>query len=873
MTNIQTTSAARVQRVVESCREIPVKLTAHSATDNVPITTGVCLPKGQLTEAGDWLTEGVGGTSGPVQTRVLNRWRDGSIRWLLTRFTARRLAAGETHCLLVRPDTRAQHAPSTMKITSEGDHLLVQVQTDIREPKQRSGFRICPQLTDTDGRSLQLKVNSVRVDEDGPISSVSVAELAVIEDGHTFLRLQMTVEAWPTTGLFNVSFRIRNSRRAHHRGGLWDLGDPGSFHFGGCFLRIEPADLNPQKTDRILWRSEIDAAARECSAAESIRILQRGSGGRAWANRNHRDKSGRSTVRSRGYRAEAPSGNLRGHRSSPVCAIVFNDGQLTAAVPEFWQQFPAALGAADGCLVAEFFPVGEQVFELQGGEQKTHNVWISTQQGRGLDHLNWVYEPVHATQPPQWIRQSGVFSWLPDLTSTDSAAKQYLNYTAEATTGDQSLNARRERADEYGWRNFGDVHADHEQAHYSGHNTLASHYNNQFDLILGGILNMAATGDPGWEQMFGPLARHVCDIDLYHTNEDRACFNGGLFWHTDHNADAHTATHRTYSAHNRKSGESYGGGPSCEHNYTTGLLYYHFLTGSQEARDAVISLANWVIGMDDGSRTIWSAFDNGPTGLATQTVFENYHGPGRGAGNSINALLDGWLLTGQQHYLDKAEELIRRVTHPRHNCDSLHLIDSEDHWSYTVCMLALGRYVEAKHEAGQKDFMYAWARESLDNYGQWMADHERPALSNPEKLEYPTVAWAAQEFRKANVLRIAASCCDNPETAERMRSKANELNEAAWSDLYRFGRDHLTARCLSLVMTEGLRDVFHRTTTYTTLPPADESHEWPDWGMFVPQKVRVKKMLRNPVKGMLAVCRLFNPFTIRRTFNAVRRQM
>ena len=28
-------------------------------------------------------------------------------------------------------------------------------------------------------------------------------------------------------------------------------------------------------------------------------------------------------------------------------------------------------------------------------------------------------------------------------------------------------------------------------------------------------------------------------------------------------------------------------------------------------------------------------------------------GPGRGCGNSVNALLDAWLLTGRRHYLDR----------------------------------------------------------------------------------------------------------------------------------------------------------------------------------------------------------------------------
>ena len=95
-------------------------------------------------------------------------------------------------------------------------------------------------------------------------------------------------------------------------------------------------------------------------------------------------------------------------------------------------------------------------------------------------------------------------------------------------------------------------------------------------------------------------------------------------------------------------GSSYGGGPSCEHNYTTGLLHYHFLTGSPEARESVLSLADWVIRMDDGRNTVFGLLDNGPTGAASATVSEDFHGPGRGAGNSINALLDGWILTGSE---------------------------------------------------------------------------------------------------------------------------------------------------------------------------------------------------------------------------------
>ena len=74
----------------------------------------------------------------------------------------------------------------------------------------------------------------------------------------------------------------------------------------------------------------------------------------------------------------------------------------------------------------------------------------------------------------------------------------------------------------------------------------------------------------------------------------------------------------------------YGGGPGSAHNFTTGLLTYHYLTGDPLARDAVVSLADWVVRMDDGRLNVLGLIDAGPTGLASFTLYLDYHGPGRG---------------------------------------------------------------------------------------------------------------------------------------------------------------------------------------------------------------------------------------------------
>ena len=48
----------------------------------------------------------------------------------------------------------------------------------------------------------------------------------------------------------------------------------------------------------------------------------------------------------------------------------------------------------------------------------------------------------------------------------------------------ESILNRREIIDEYGWRNFGEIYADHEAVYHQGRGPFVSHYNNQYDLIF-----------------------------------------------------------------------------------------------------------------------------------------------------------------------------------------------------------------------------------------------------------------------------------------------------------------------------------------------------------------------------------------------------
>jgi hypothetical protein len=393
---------------------------------------------------------------------------------------------------------------------------------------------------------------------------------------------------------------------------------------------------------------------------------------------------------------------------------------------------------------------------------------------------------------------------------------------------------------------------------------IISHYNNQFDSVYGGILQLARTGDVSWFELFDPLARHVSDVDVYHTEKDRAAYNGGLFWHTDHYSDAGTCTHRTYTVRNAKPGQDYGGGPSDEQNYTTGLLHHYYLTGNPESRAAVVSLADWVINIDDGSQTVLGLLDNGPTGLASATADADFHTLGRGAGNSVNTLLDGWLLTGERRYLDYAEVLIQRVVHPEEDIDELELLDAESRWSYTVFLSALARFLDIKDEADAHDETYNYAAASLAYFGRWVLHNERPYFDHAEQLEFPTETWAAQELRKANVLRLAAKYCDAEERSA-MLKRGEELADRAWDDLERFESRHVS-RALAIVMSEGARDCWLRQQPFENSSPITKQ-DWQPKAEFVPQKDRVKQQLKSPrglVKAGLSACNVTRwPATIR----------
>jgi hypothetical protein len=719
-----------------------------------PVTIGVPLREGACSDAASLRLIDELEAALPLQARVLERWSDGSIRWVLIDAQVTVAAGRASYRVIVDRDQDAPSPASPISVEPAAGGFVVDTGA-ARFEIGRSGFPF-GSVRPKDGPAFaatQLRVvtaerrecvavpGRVVIEDQGPLRTTALVEASIqTASGERVLDAFARIRFFAGLATAEIDLTIRNSKRAVHEGGFWELGDPGS-------VLIKEAAVECALTGGVddVWCS-VERGDGEGRYPMPFELYQDSSGGEQWHSTNHVNRDGNVPLTFRGYVVRAGGAETRGLRATPILTVQSGAQRVGFATEHFWQNFPKALTVTGDRLSIGLFP--EQfadAHEIQGGEQKTHRFSLAFDE----DSLEWVRSPLIPSIHPSWCADAGAVPYLcPEASDPNSG---YLGLIHAAVDGASTFETKREIVDEYGWRNFGDIYADHEGYHYTGPKPVVSHYNNQYDAIAGFAIQFLRTGDVRWWRLMDELARHVVDIDLYHTDDDRPLYNHGLFWHTGHYTDAGRSTHRSYS---RNSGTN-GGGPSAQHGYSTGLLLHYLLTGSASSKQAVLELAEWVVAMEDGRRTVFSWVDRGPTGWATVGPF-GLQGPTRASGNSIQTLINGARLSGDPRFLTHAEQLIRRSIHPQDDFEALELGDVERRWSYTVFLEALGRYLDFKIERGEIDLMYAYARASLLHYARWMAAHEYPALDKPDILEFPTETWAAQDMRKSEAFKFAA---------------------------------------------------------------------------------------------------------------------
>jgi len=823
-----------------------------------PVTLGVPLPRGAATDTTAWTVRAEDGSPCAHQAEVLDRWSDGSIRWALLDFQASLPAGRQSATASLALDEPGVAAALTGLVAGEGAGSPRRVDTgalactlSLEAPLVLAEVRRAGQLVlDQTGTGIDIlapggerfAVRWRRLENElqGPLRAV-VAVHGEATAGSGRLELVLRWDFFAGRAFVRLRLTVRNPSRSEHPGGIWELGDKGSVLLQQCTVNFKL----PAPGEAVRWSVEPGGTWRNATRA---RIYQESSGGERWNSSNHRDRSGAVPMTFRGFRVEADGAVESGTRASPTVEVAGGGALMAAAVPSFWQNFPRAVAAdTEGIALAFWPPEFPAPHELLGGEQKTHEAYLAF----GGDDapapaLAWCHDPLICHLEPDAYAAAAAAPYL--VPAGRDSNRSYQALVDAAIEGSDTFDHKRERLDEYGWRHFGDIYGDHEAVFSKSPEPLVSHYNNQYDPVGGFAYQFMRSVDPRWWRHCRELAAHVVDIDIYHTDEDKAAYNHGLFWHTYHYVDAALSGHRSYPRGTN------GGGPASEQNYTTGLMLHYFMTGDRAARDVAIGLARFVVDRDDGRKTIFRWLDRGDTGHATSSGSTLYHGPGRGSGNSLNAVLDGYRLSGDRAFMEKAEQIIRRCVHPSEDIGTHNLLDVERKWFYTMFLQALGKYLDFKAERGELDEGYRYGQSTLLHYARWMAEHEYPYLEKPEILEYPTETWPAQDMRKSEVFDYASRHATGEEERTRFVERARFFFDYATTTLTGMPTKTL-ARPVVLLLSFGF------TRAYFGQHPEDRAPLAAPWAApddrepFVPQRVRAKKraILLAGVMGIAAL--------------------
>jgi len=733
-----------------------------------PATVGVPFPRAFCTDITTLAVRDRTGGNVPHQAEVLDRWPDGSLRWVLFDVCvdsdgSYRIERSSQRADVVPDPLRVEQDPTGFEVhTGAASFKVVRERAVILQEAAVGGRSVS--LDARDGSDAELACEFTRgvLETDGPLRATIMLEGALRSTAEAVAVVLVRLSFFRGSAVVRLSVTVRNPRRAQHEGGFWELGDPGSVYFRDISVRVRAAVEN-QNVE--CWP---ETSANRTSLVVPASIYQDSSGGDNWKSPVHVNRDGRVPVTFRGYRITSPTSTLEGLRADPVVRVSHGGIETAVCLPHFWQNFPKTIEINGDAIRIGVFPREfDDLHELQGGEQKTHSIGIGFGADRVSDvPLDWIRHPLVISPRPEWYAAAEAVPYL--IPASLDPNDGYKSLVAAAIDGPDTFDLKRERIDEYGWRNFGDIYADHEAVFDKGPQPLISHYNNQYDAIAGFAVQFFRSIDARWWHSMTELVDHVVDIDIYRATTDKPAYSGGFFWHTFHYKDAGRSSHRAYP---RAPGVN-GGGASNEHDYTTGLMLHYFLTGAASSRDAVIALADWVLQIDDGRLTVFKWLSRSDTGLASSTAQTSYHGPGRGPGNSIVTLLNAFRLTSRSIYLEKAEQLIHRCIHPADVIADRDLLNAELRWSYVVFLQALGRYLDDKAMRGEYDCNYEYARDSLVHYVEWMAEHEYPHLEKPERLEYPTETWAAQDIRKSEVFAFAARYVVGGDVRERFLERS-----------------------------------------------------------------------------------------------------
>lgn len=553
-----------------------------------PVTAGVPLPQGALSDPQAVNLVGPDGRPLPVQAEPLAHWPDGSIRWLLVDFQvdlaakekkrfhlhldhAKEVANVEQPVVVRQRTGRVQFVtgPMQLEIVANSVRLPGDVWLDRNADGQ---FEPSERITTSDGAGVVL------TDDQGRQFSTAgqgpPAEITVEQAGPLRACVRIAGEHRSPEGR-----RFRYVARVH------------AFR-GQPFVRVFYTLINDYP----------DALMASLRSAELVVCGARADGS-CVANGQSLPEAKLLQVDENHYRLD---GKPAGARAPGWAAIAGPQGTLAVGVREFWQNWPKGFtcrpgeirlgicpplepGLYDGKSLEDenklyYYLRGSQ-YTFKIGAARTHELWATfapdVRPNRELAaFFAAAEEPILAVADPAWTSASRV---LGDVPPADP--KKYAGYDTWLERSIAISHGERDKRREYGMLNYGDWYGERG----------VNWGNLEYDLAHGLLIQYLRTGDRRFFLRAEQAARHHVDVDVIHAtnahlkNPWGAAPQVGEIWLHCLN---HTGGYFEYPRLPVERTYHMGHSTNFGHVWISGDLEYYYLTGDRWVREVALEAAD-----------------------------------------------------------------------------------------------------------------------------------------------------------------------------------------------------------------------------------------------------------------------------------------
>jgi hypothetical protein len=552
-------------------------------TCEFPVTSGLPFPQGVLGSDAHLRLLNPEGVEIPLQTEVLAKWPDDSVKWVLLDFEVNPSRPGD-YSLEYGTDVTRQIFPTELRVTDANDRVSVctgPIQFLIRKhgPGLLSSLSVgdAPGILASPGITLQLTaMDGATYSAENTPDQVEVEQRGPMR---VTVRLSGRYRGSGGRGLFAYTVRLsayagqRFIRLVHSYGN-----DEGDTEFTSIrALKLSMAFGPATASGEARWSlGATPDLAGKFDTATPVRLQQ------------HTED--RYTISHTNGAAIASGKRATGWAE-------WSDGRrrVTLAVRDFWETYPKDMAIGPDALQLDICPplredeypgangtvdehrlyyyLSNGGYKFRQGMSQSQDIWLEA--GSASDEVIPIIRsqrsPLLALAPPAWYARSRAFGELAPRSATGITA----DYDRAFARAFEEYWTDRERNREYGMLNFGD---------WWGERGV-DWGNSEYDLQNAFLLQFLRTGIDRYFTAGEQMEWHNRDVDTIHHHRD-ASRVGGVY----HHAIGHTGD---YYAKGVVPGDGIAVGIlTVDHVFNQGHLAYYFLTGDSRSLETAKMIAD-----------------------------------------------------------------------------------------------------------------------------------------------------------------------------------------------------------------------------------------------------------------------------------------